>query len=110
MKIIAIILLLATTVLASDKIEVRLYTNWHCKPCKMMMPYVEPVLKELVDSKKIYLVKVDSYFLPNDPLLKEDRIERTPSCVIIKNGYKMKYIGSKDVFEALLKLTCGNNN
>lgn len=98
-------MLIATVSFASGKIEVRLYTNWHCKPCKIMMPYVEPVLKELVDSGKIYLVKVDSYFLPNDPLLKEDGIERTPSCVIIKDGYKTKYIGSKDIFDALLKLT-----
>lgn len=104
-RLIVLLILIATTSYASDKVEVRLYTNWHCKPCKAMMPYVEPVLKELVDSKKIYLVKVDSYFLPNDPLLREDGVNTTPACVIIKNGYKTKHIGSRDVFEALLKLT-----
>jgi hypothetical protein len=37
-------------------------------------------------------------------LLKEDNINRTPTCVIIKNGQKKTFIGEADIVNALKSL------
>ncbi len=43
-------------------VEVRLYTDYFCLPCRAMKPEIDPVLKELVESNKVRLVMID---MPN---------------------------------------------
>lgn len=151
-------------------IEVRLYTDYFCPPCRHMEPDVEPLLKDLLKKNAIRLTLVDVPFsqlsaifarnflyalkvnneleqalkvrnvLQNattnkeiktqeriealfkekgiaysvgDPkpvfdrynvLLKEDKINATPTCVIIKGGQKKAYIGGEDIINALKAL------
>jgi thiol-disulfide isomerase/thioredoxin len=46
----------------SGPIEVRLYTNYFCGPCRAMEQDVEPILKELVRKNAIRLILVDVPF------------------------------------------------
>ena len=151
-------------------IEVRLYTDYFCPPCRAMEPDVEPLLKDLLKKNAIRLTLVDvpfspltplfaRYFLytikesnaledvlkarnvlqnaatnkeiksperiealfkekgiaysPWDPkpvfdrynvLIKEDKINATPTCVIIKNGQRKSYVGGPDIINALKAL------
>lgn len=41
-------------------IEVRLYTDYFCPPCRAMKPKVESLLKGLVSANKIHLILVDT--------------------------------------------------
>ena len=154
----------------SGPVEVRLYTDYFCPPCRHMEPDVEPILKDLLKKNAIRLTLVDVPFsqlsalfarnflyaltvdneleqalkvrnvLQNattdkeiktqeriealfkgkgiaysigDPkpvfdrynvLLKEDKINATPTCVIIKDGQKKAYIGGEDIINALKAL------
>jgi protein-disulfide isomerase len=151
-------------------VEVRLYTDYFCPPCRALEPEVEPILKNLLNKKAIRLTLVDvphnqnspiyaSYFLyslaknpdvehaahvrnilfdeaakkdsgnrdhleslfkskgiayeirDNRPvfsrynaLIKEDKINATPTCVIIRTGKKEKFTGGPDIVKALKKL------
>ena len=40
-------------------VEVRLYANYFCGPCRALEPEVEPVLHELIEKGKIRLILVD---------------------------------------------------
>jgi len=40
-------------------IEIRLYTDYFCPPCRGMSPYVEPLLRDLVQRNKIKLALID---------------------------------------------------
>lgn len=151
------------------KVSVRLYTDYFCPPCRAMEPDVEPLLAELVKSKKISLTFVDTplyqysslyarYYLyaTNDKrefehalvtrktlmeaakqnvkepaeiearlagrgirtkpfdtkpvfdifskLLRDDRIDSTPTCVIERDGKKEKVTGKADIMNALKAL------
>ncbi len=152
------------------KIEVRLYTDYFCPPCRNMEPAVEPILKDLIKNNVIRLTLVDvplsrqsilytRYFLyalksKNDPehaikirkilfetaeagsvttqeqiekhlrskeipfhpfdlksafdrfnvLIREDHINATPTCVIIKSGKKEVFSGGEDIVNALRRL------
>ena len=154
----------------SGPVEVRLYTDYFCPPCRAMEPDVEPILKDLLKKNAIRMTLVDVPFnqlsavfarnflyafkanndleqalkvrnvLQNaatdkeiktqeriealfrekgiayrigDPkpvfdrytaLLKEDKINATPTCVIIKEGQKKAYIGGEDIIKALKTL------
>jgi hypothetical protein len=44
----------------SGLVEVRIYTNFFCLPCRAMEPYVEPILKELLKKNAIRLTLVDT--------------------------------------------------
>jgi thiol-disulfide isomerase/thioredoxin len=46
----------------SGPVEVRLYTNYFCPPCRAMEPDVEPLLKELLKKNAIRLILVDFPF------------------------------------------------
>ncbi len=150
-------------------IQVRLYTDYFCSPCRAMEPNIEPVLVELVKKDMITLTFIDTpfyqyssmytkYFLyamtvkkdintaltarnvliaaatqnvrdaarleealkskavvfrafDTKPildafgaLLRSDKIEATPSCVIEQNGKNALYKGSTDIVSALEKL------
>lgn len=151
------------------KINVRLYTDYFCPPCRDMEPDIEPILTELVREKLIRLTFVDTPFYRSSPLyaryflyamnekntldnaffvrrslieaakkqiydaqkleaflnerkigfrsydvkpvfstlsgyLKQDNIEKTPTCLIEKNGKTHKYEGKPDITDALGKL------
>jgi len=154
----------------SGLIQVRLYTDYFCPPCRGMEPAIKPVLRDLIKGNSIRLTLVDTpfstysslyakYFLyalnaKNDfehalliqhnlyaattnkhittpekieglfeskgltftafdtgpvfgqynILIKEDKINATPSCVIIKNGRKDTYVGALDIIKALTGL------
>ena len=151
-------------------VEVRLYTDYFCPPCRAMEPAVEPILKELLKKNAIRLILVDVPFNQLTPLfarnflyalkenndldhafrvrnilleastnkdlttqeriealfkergipyavwevkpiferfndlIKEDKIDATPTCVIIQEGKKEKWIGGADIFKALKRL------
>jgi protein-disulfide isomerase len=152
-------------------VEVRLYTDYFCPPCRAMEPDVEPLLKDLLKKNAIRLTLVDVPFNPlsvlfarnflyalresNDSehafrirnvlqnaatnkeiktqeriealfrekgvpvsvfdakpafdrynaLVKEDKINATPTCVIIKNGQKKAFVGGPDIINALKALS-----
>jgi thiol:disulfide interchange protein DsbA len=154
----------------SGPVEVRLYTDYFCPPCREMEPGVEPLLKDLLGKNAIRLILVDVpcdqltplyarnflYALKenNDlthafrvrnilqnaatskniktqerietlfkekgipfssfdakpafdrcnALIKEDKINGTPTCVVIKNGQKKMFEGGPDIINALKSL------
>lgn len=151
----------------SGAVEVRLYTDYFCPPCRALEPDVEPVLKNLMKKNSIRLTLVDVPFNSNSPLyaryflftlsknhdveyaihvrnilfdaaarkdsvtseqleillkskgvayeprdtkpvfnrynalIKEDKIDATPTCVIIRAGKKEKFVGGPDIIKAL---------
>ena len=154
----------------SGAVEVRLYTDYFCPPCRAMEPGVEPILKDLLKKNAIRLTLADVplsrltplfarnflyalrenngaehallvrsilmeastnkeiatqeriealfkgkgiAFVVWDPkfafdrynkLLQEDKINATPTCVIIKNGQKKAFVGADDIINALKAL------
>lgn len=154
----------------SGPVEVRLYTDYFCPPCRALEPEVEPILKNLLNKKAIRLTFVDVPFNPKSPLyaryflyslakkhdvehalhvrnilfdeatrkdvntkeqtekllkskgiayevretktalnrynalIKEDTIDATPTCVIVKDGKKEKFVGKPDIINALKRL------
>jgi thiol:disulfide interchange protein DsbA len=151
-------------------IQVRLYTDYFCPPCRAMEPSVEPLLFDLLKRKVITLTLVDlplsrvsalyaKYFLyalkvKNDrdhafhvrnvliaatsdrqmtteariaelfkskgiphtvfeaspalnrynALIREDKVQATPTCVIIRDGKKETFLGGTDIIAALKRL------
>jgi len=151
----------------SGPVEVRLYTDYFCSPCREMEPTVEPILKELLRKNAIRLTLVDVPFNQYTPLyarnflyaikennaledafrvrnvlqgaaahkdittqarlerlfkekgiayrlwdpkpifdrynvlIKEDKIDATPTCVVIMNGQKKGFVGGPDIINAL---------
>ncbi|MFH2118783.1 MAG: thioredoxin domain-containing protein, partial [Pseudomonadota bacterium] len=154
----------------SGPIEVRIYSDYFCPPCRVTEPAIEPILKDLLKKKVIRLTLVDTPFHPHTALyaryflfaikvnndvdhafrvrnilieastdksittqerieaifkgkgipyavfdtksvfegykvlLKEDNIEATPTCVIIKGGQKQTFVGGPDIVNALKAL------
>lgn len=154
----------------SGPVEVRIYTDYFCSPCRRMEPAVEPLLKNLITRNAIRLTLVDMpfssgsilyarYFLyalneKNDfdhalkvrnalfsatadknittaekieslfkragisfrafepklafnqynDLIKEDHVDSTPSCVIVREGKKKTFVGGGDVVNALREI------
>lgn len=154
----------------SGPVEVRLYTDYFCPPCRAMEPAVEPILKELLKKNAIRLILVDVPYNQLTPLfarnflyalkwnnelghafrvrnvlleastrkdvttqeriealfrekgipssafdakpafdrcnalLKEDNINATPTCVVIKSGQKKAFIGGPEIINALKAL------
>jgi len=62
--------------------------------------------EKLLTSKGIAYVVWDtkSAFDRYNALIKEDKIDRTPTCVIVKGGKKEKYVGKPDILNALTGL------
>ncbi len=154
----------------SGLVEVRLYTDYFCPPCRAMEPAVESILKELLKKNAIRLILVDvphnrltplfarnflyalkenndlehafrvrnilqaastnkevttqerigALFTVNwipytvfdakptfdrhNALIKEDKINATPTCVVIKNGQKKAFVGGSAIINALKSL------
>jgi thiol-disulfide isomerase/thioredoxin len=154
----------------SGPVEVRLYTDYFCPPCRAMEPGIEPILKDLHKQNAIRLILVDAplshlslLFAKNflyalrenndlenafrvrnsllgaatreniktqeqietlfkekgipfssfdakpafdhyNALLKEDKINGTPTCVVIKSGQKKVFVGGPDIINALKTL------
>ena len=154
----------------SGPVEVRLYTDYFCPPCRAMEPAVELLQKELLKKNAIRLILVDVPFdkltplfarnflyalkwnndlehafrvrnvlqeastrkdvttqeriealfrekgIPSfafdakpafdrcNALLKEDKIDATPTCVVIQNGRKKAFVGGPDIINALKAL------
>jgi thiol:disulfide interchange protein DsbA len=151
-------------------IQVLIYSNYFCPPCRATEPLVEPILQELLKRNAITMTLIDvpyhrltplyaKYFLyalkvKNDPthafhvrnvlitatadkemttekrigelfkskgirytvfeakpvfdryndLIKEDKINATPTCVIIRDGKKEQFVGGPDIIVALKRL------
>ncbi|MCS7281474.1 MAG: thioredoxin domain-containing protein [Desulfobacterota bacterium] len=64
-------------------------------------------LEEHLKTKGIKPVKFDPnpIFASFTRYLKEDRVNATPTCVIVRNGKKDTYVGEKEIIEALKVLT-----
>jgi thiol:disulfide interchange protein DsbA len=154
----------------SGPVEVRIYSDYFCSPCRATEPVMEPILKDLLKKNAIRLTLVDAPFHPltslyaryflyaikenNDVdhafrvrnilieastnksittkeqieaifkekwipyavfdaksafggysvLLKEDKINMTPTGVIIKSGQKKISVGRADIVNALKSL------
>jgi thiol-disulfide isomerase/thioredoxin len=154
----------------SGPVEVRIYTDYFCPPCRAMEPDVEPLLINLLKKNAIRLTLVDVPFNPLTPLfarnflyaikesnalenafrvrnvlqnaatnkdiktqeridalfkekgiayglwdpkpafdrynalIGEDKINATPTCVIIKNGQKKAFVGGADIINSLKAL------
>jgi protein-disulfide isomerase len=148
-------------------VQVRIYTDYFCPPCRGMEPSVEPLLRNLIDKKVIQLTFIDTPFNPHSPLyaryylyawkaksdfehalmarnalfgaaagnlatadreieklfkgrgipyaafdakqifkryndlIREDKINQTPSCVIIRKGKKETFVGGASIIKAL---------
>lgn len=148
-------------------VEVRIYVDYFCPPCRAMKPQAESVLRDLLKRNAVTLIWVDmpfsrssalfaKYFLfamksknsadhasqvrsvLNDAasgrqvttaaqiedlfkskgisytafepkavferynaLIKEDKINATPTCVIIQDGQKKQFVGGADIINAL---------
>ena len=52
----------------SGPVEVRLYSDYFCPPCRAVEPVVEPILKDLLEKKVIRLTLVDTPFHTYTPL------------------------------------------
>ncbi len=151
----------------SGPVEVRLYTDYFCPPCRSMEPDAEPLLRELLKKNAIRLTLVDVPFNPLTPLfaryflytikesnaledvlkarnilqnaatnkeiktlekiealfkekgiafsvwdpkpafdrynalIKEDKINATPTCVIVRDGQKKAFVGGPEIVNAL---------
>jgi len=151
----------------SGAVEVRLYTDYFCPPCRAMEPDVEPLLKDLLKKNAIRLTLVDVPFNQHTPLyarnflyaikesneledafrvrnvlqeaaankeittqerietlfkekgiacrvwdpkpvfdrynvlIKEDKIDATPTCVVIMKGQKKAFVGGPDIINAI---------
>lgn len=151
----------------SGAVQVCIYTDYFCPPCRGMEPAVEPILRDLIKRNVIRVTLVDTpfsnlsvlysrYFLyalnaRNDfehalrirntlfeaaasknittkegieglfkskgipafefepksvfdrynALIKQDKIDATPTCVIIRKGKKEKFVGGPDIIKAL---------
>ena len=151
----------------SGAVQVCIYTDYFCPPCRGMEPAVEPLLRDLIKRNVIRVTLVDTpfyrhsalyarYFLyalnarndfehalkvrnilldaaaKNDvttqegieelfrskgipysdfepksvfdrynALIKQDKIDATPTCVIIRAGKKEKFVGGPDIINAL---------
>ncbi len=159
----------AVPAFGEGRINVRLYTDYFCPPCREMEPDIEPILTELVREKIIRLTFVDTPFYRSSSLyaryflyavnekttldnaffvrrslveaskkqindaqkleaflnerkigfrpydvkpvfnslsgyLKQDNIEKTPTCLIEAAGKQHKYEGRPDITDALDKL------
>lgn len=158
----------------SGSVEVRLYTDYFCPPCRSLEPEVEPILMDLLKHGAIRLTLVDVPFSQhtplyarnflyalrknNDPehafrvrnvlqsaaasneietqeqvealfrersipysiwdtkpafdrynaLIKEDKVDTTPTCIVKVESQQKTYIGGSDVINAIkaLSLTC----
>jgi len=154
----------------SGPVEVRLYTDYFCPPCRAMELAVEPILKDLLKKNAIRLILVDVPFNQLTPLfarnflyalkwnnelehafrvrnvlleastrkdvttqeriealfrekgipssvfdakpafdrynalIKEDKIDATPTCIVIQNGQKKAFVGGPDIINALRAL------
>jgi protein-disulfide isomerase len=154
----------------SGKIQVRIYTDYFCPPCRRMEPAGEPILRDLIKRGVIRLTMVDTPYSRHSPLyaryflyalkekneleqalkvrnilfetavdgnvtmkerleeilkskgisyqpfdvkpvfdrfnvlIKEDHINATPTCVIIKDGKKEAFTGGVDIVNALKQL------
>jgi protein-disulfide isomerase len=153
----------------NGKVIVRIYTDYFCPQCRAAEPELEPLLIDLVKSKKITAIFVDTpiykdsqiyakYFLyainkTNDleyaikarsalfdaavnkisgkdtleeflkgkviaftpfdatavlkklnALLQEDKVDATPSCVIVKDGKSEKKVGGGEILKALREI------
>ena len=154
----------------SGLVEVRLYTDYFCPPCRAMEPTVEPLLKDLLKKNAIRLTLVDTPYNQHTPLfarnflyalnenndldhaflvrnilleastnkdfktqermealfkekgipytvfdakpafdhynalIKEDKINATPTCVVIKSGQKKAFVGGPDIINAIKAL------
>ncbi len=153
----------------SGSVEVRIYSDYFCPPCRAMEPAADPVLKDLLKKNVIRLTLVDTPFHPHtalfaryflytlnnnevdhafrvrnilieasldksvttperieaifrekgipyaafdvtplfnryNTLLTEDKINTTPTCVIIRNGKKQAFVGGPDIVNALKAL------
>lgn len=148
-------------------VEVRIYSDYFCPPCRAMKPQVDPILRELLKRNAITLIWVDTpfsrksvlyarYFLyamkrknnadhafgvrqvlydatldrqmtteahleglfkskgipyevfePKpvfdrlNALIKEDKVNATPTCVIVRDGGKASFLGGQDIATAL---------
>lgn len=154
----------------SGPVEVRIYSDYFCPPCRSMKPQMDPVLQDLLKRDIITLIWVDTPFYRHsalyarfllyalmaksdsdhasfvrnvlneaasgrqvtteahiealfkskgipyttievgpvferyNALIKEDQINATPTCVMIKAGKKEKIIGGPEIIAALKRL------
>lgn len=52
----------------SGSVEVRIYSDYFCPPCRAMEPVVDPILKDLLKKNVIRLTLVDAPFHPHTAL------------------------------------------
>lgn len=97
----------------SGAIEIRIYTDYFCPPCRAMEPSVEPILKHLLKKKTIRLTFVDVPFNPASPLcaryflsalaVKNDALHAIKVRNILFEAAAKKDVGTKEQIEALFK-------
>ncbi len=90
-------------VVNGDKVTlVDFWANW-CGPCKMLMPTIEEVAKELDGTANVAKVNVDD----NEDIAIKFKIMSIPTLMIFKNGeMKEKMIGlraKQQIIDAIMK-------
>ena len=56
------------TSFGKGRIEVRIYTDYFCNPCRAVEPELEPLIRSLMKKRKITIVFVDTPIHPHTPL------------------------------------------
>ena len=90
-----------TEVMGSDiPVFVDFYADW-CGPCKMMIPVVEELAKELEGRVKVGKLNVDE----NPNTASKFRVMSIPTFILIKDGeMKMNVMGAMSIQELLEKI------
>jgi len=97
----------------SGPVEVRLYTDYFCPPCRVMEPEVEPLLKDLLKKNAIHLTLVDAPFNPLSPLFARNFLyaikqsnaleEALKARNVLQNAATNKEIKTQEQIAALFK-------
>jgi thiol:disulfide interchange protein DsbA len=97
----------------SGPIEVRIYSDYFCPPCRWMEPDVEPLLNDLLKKNAIRLILVDAPFNPLTPLFARNFLyalnkNNEPEHAfrvrkVLQNAAASRDIASQEQMEALLR-------
>jgi thiol-disulfide isomerase/thioredoxin len=76
----------------SGPVEVRIYTDYFCPPCRAMEPDVEPLLKELLKKNAIRLTLVDVPLNQHSPLFARNFLYAIKESNALENALRVRTV------------------